>query len=472
MTAGQKGNPEIVRFGTSGWRGRIARDFTYANVRRLAAAVALHLKQRKKICHVFAAYDTRFSARLFAAEAARVLAAHGHRVSLAAEHTPTPAVSALMRAGGWDAAVNLTASHNPAEWLGLKFTPASGAPASPEETRAIEALVPAGFAPPAATANLPLQSAKSSYFSALRRAVDFRLLRRSGMWLAVDPMHGAAVGWLSELLRAENIAFASIHDETDPLFGDVMPDPSGERLVPLAALVRKGKAAIGLAFDGDADRFGVLNEKGHPLSANLVIAMLCDYLLRGKRMKCCVLARSVVTTHLVDDVARRHGVACLETPVGFKHIGALFLEGKAGAGGEESGGFSTAEHMPEKDGLLAGLLAAEMVAAEKKPLSALVREFYRRVGGRRESGRLDVRVGGPRRLLEHGRTVRSFGSWKVERAITLDGVKWLFGGGAWMALRASGTEPLVRLYAETSSARETKKLLNHGLAWLNRHKGR
>jgi phosphomannomutase len=284
-----------IRFGTSGWRGQIARDFTFENVRRLAWAIGRWLstqgaapasgrggrKPSPEPPPVFVAYDTRHMAEAFALEAARVLSAQGRRVLLAGEPTPTPAVSAFVRAKRLAGAVNFTASHNPCEWQGMKWTTQDGAPAPPETTRAIEALIPKDAKPLARQGENSIKhvSAKSVYFRALRRAVDFEGIRRSGLRVVVDAMHGAASGWLDGVLREEGIPHAALRTERDVLFGGAMPDPAPERLRELGRRVRKEGAALGLAADGDADRFGVLDGRGAFVSPNLVVAMLCDYVL-------------------------------------------------------------------------------------------------------------------------------------------------------------------------------------------------
>jgi phosphoglucomutase len=480
-----------IRFGTSGWRGQIARDFTFANVRRLAWAIGRWLstqgpapasgrggrKASPEPPPVFVAYDTRHMAEAFALEAARVLSAQGRRVLLAGESTPTPAVSAFVRARHLAGAINFTASHNPCEWQGMKWTTQNGAPAPSETTRAIEALIPKDakpLHPPQGSGgragrqgknSIKHVSAKSVYFRALRRAVDFERIRRAGLRVAVDAMHGAASGWLDGVLREEGIPHAALRTERDVLFGGAMPDPAPERLRALGRRVRKEGAALGLAADGDADRFGVLDGRGAFVSPNLVVAMLCDYVLRHKGAPTRRgLARTVVTTHLVDDVARWHGVEVFETPVGFKHIGEKLLRGEAVAGGEESAGFSTAAHLPEKDGIFAGLLVLDMVAREGKPFAALARDFFARLGTRRASARMDVH--GALRNGASSLRRKSFAGLRVLGTERADGIKWRLEGGAWLALRRSGTEPLVRLYAEAPSRAMAEKLLRLGKSFV------
>lgn len=472
-----------IAFGTSGWRGIIADTFTFPRVRLVARATAQHLAASglasKGIC---AAYDTRFLSERFAAEAARIVEAEKIPVTLSRSHAPTPAVSHLIRVRGFAGSINITASHNPAAWSGFKFNNEKGAPAPPETTKDLEARIDALLADPgeaffaaepvAAHHEHGSPSPESSaidpvfaepYFEALGGLVRFDEIRKAGITVAVDPLWGAARGWLPELFRRHAIPTVLLHDERDVTFGGLGPDPSEKNLAPLRDTVRSGRARIGMATDGDADRFGVVDADGTVVPANIVLALLADYLAesRGWRHG---LARTYATTRLIDAVASHYGVPLHQTPVGFKYLGELILEGKAYLAGEESAGMSVAGHVPEKDGLLAGLLSAEMVATTGKSLSRLRDDLFLKVGAY-HSAREDTPVNAFQmaRVRERMKTPPSaVGARKVTAATVLDGIRLDFEDGSWMLMRPSGTEPVVRYYVEARTPQDLARLVEDG----------
>lgn len=471
-----------IAFGTSGWRGIIAEDFTFPRLRLISAAVAGHVKDAglasKGLC---VGYDTRFLSEHFASESAKVLEAEGVPVTLARCHVPTPAISHFVRARGLAGAVNITASHNPAPWSGFKYNNEKGAPAPPETTKGIEARVRALQENPGeawfARQGVSIHHAHGpypegpvvdplfadGYFEALSGIVRFDAIRDSGITIGVDPLWGAGRGYLPEILRRHGVATVLLHDERDPDFGGLGPDPAGARLGELSRLCAEGSARIGIATDGDADRFGIVDADGTPVTANLVLALLADYLAssRGWRHG---LARTYATTSLIDDVAAHYGMELHETGVGFKYLGELLLEGKAYLAGEESAGMSVTGHVPEKDGLLAGLLAAEMVAASGKSLAELRADLFAKVG-ERHSGRHDTPVNPDQvaRLREKmANPPGEVGRRKVSRAQVLDGLRLDFEGGEWLLMRPSGTEPVVRYYVEARTPQELESLTREG----------
>jgi alpha-D-glucose phosphate-specific phosphoglucomutase len=465
----------LIRFGTSGWRAVIAEEFTVANVRRVAAAVAFHLAgtgaARKG---VFIGYDTRFLSDRFAREAAAVLAQRGVPVALSPAPVPTPAVAFAIVSGRRAGGLNITASHNPPEYNGLKFSTADGAPALPEITRAIESLANAGpgggaaepggapgtgdaAGPPARIRPLDIRAA---YFRQIGRLVRLPAIRKAGLRVACDLRHGASIGYLDGLLRQAARSVEAIHDRPDPLFGGSGPDCGETQLRPLGRLVARKRLHLGLATDGDGDRFGIVDRGGRFIPPNLFLAVLADYLLTFRRLPGGV-GRSVATTHLLDAVCAFHGRKLYETPVGFKYLGEHLRSGRAFLICEESAGLSLRGHVPEKDGILAGLLAAEMVAVRRKSIREQVRELFRKVGPL-HSRRIDYHMDAAARDRLAGRLEEvpsAFAGRRIARLDTTDGRKMIFQDGSWLLLRPSGTEPVVRCYAEARAPRDVEALL-------------
>jgi len=471
----------IIKFGTSGWRGFIAEDFTFAGVRAVSQAIGEYVLAQEsgaKSRGIVVGYDTRFLSEGFAAEAARTLATQGISVLLCERDTPTPVIAyEILRrqaAGG----IIITASHNPPEWNGVKFSAAWGGPALPAATREIEgranALLSdqsgAGIPLPKAEARGLLQriDPRRSYLDRLRVLVDLERIRRAHLKVVMDPLYGSARGYLDELLREAGCEVTILHDWRDPYFGGRPPEPSADGLRELASRVVETRAHLGLATDGDADRFGLLDADGSFLEPNYFLGLLLSHLVRARGWQGGV-GRSVATSHLVDAVAKQLGIPVFETPVGFKYVGELIAQDKLVLGGEESAGLSVKGHVPEKDGILACLLAAEMVATHGGDrLVALLKALYAEVGTiltRRLNYHLDpgavetlrARLSEPPKRLT-GREVA-----QVNR---LDGVKMLLEDGSWLLLRPSGTEPVVRLYAEASTEQQLEALVAEGRALI------
>lgn len=446
-----------IRFGTSGWRARIAETYTFANVRRLTRAIAEHLLESGEARRgVVVGYDTRFLSEEFAAAAAGTLAQAGVPSRLAVRAVPTPAVAYGVvhhRAG---AGITITASHNPAHDNGLKLSAATGGPALPAVTRAIERRV-ASLPDPG---SLPLDEARArglvedvdlapAYLDQCRRMVDLPAIRRAGLRVVVDVMYGPARGYLDALLAEAGCEVTLLHGVRDVTFGGHPPEPAEEHLGELIATVRRTGAHLGLATDGDADRFGIVDRDGTVLAPNPVLALILRHLLghRGWRGG---VARSVATTHLLDALAARYGCPLHETPVGFKYLGDLITQGGAIFAGEESGGMSLRGHLPEKDGILACLLAAEVAAVEGMALGVVLERLYAEVG-RLVSVRVNVPLSPAVQHALAGRFAAppaTLGGRAVARVDATDGLKLDLGEGAWVLVRASGTEPVARLYVE------------------------
>ncbi|MBC7106074.1 MAG: phosphoglucomutase/phosphomannomutase family protein [Firmicutes bacterium] len=454
-----------ISFGTDGWRGIMARDFTFDNVALVARAIGEYLAGTGGQARgVVVGYDRRFLSERFAETVRDVLLARGIPVYTCREAVPTPVAAFAVRHYGAAGAVMLTASHNPPEYNGIKFIPENGGPAPPEVTRRIEELIRRLGAAPADGRAVPGRSAtvvdpRPPYLDHLARLVDQEAVGRAGLRVVVDAMHGAGAGYLEEALGRAGAEVVGLRTGRDPLFGGGLPDPAPERLAGLRERVRETGAHLGVALDGDADRFGLIDADGTYLGANQFLPVLYHHLL-AFRGAVGPVARTVATTHLLDRIAARYGQPVVETPVGFKYIGRALEEGCI-LGGEESGGLSLRDHLPEKDGILAGLLAAEVRAVRGRPLGALLRELMAEFGAVAPA-RLDVhtdRATRERVLEALGRLApERLAGRRVVRRTAVDGVKLVLEDGSWVLVRASGTEPLFRLYAETPDPDGTRAL--------------
>lgn len=463
----------VIKFGTSGWRGLIARDFTFENVRLATQGIALYLKaelaradspiyKRKPI--IILGHDTRFLGREFSLAAAEVLTNAGLTPLLCERDAPTPVISYTIRHRNAIGGINMTASHNPAEWQGLKFSTSNAAPANPEVTRQIEAnvaeLLAQNWSTKAAvvgTFECRTIDPAPAYFKQLKKLIDFGAIRKAKLKVAVELMYGTGRGYLDALLEKAGARVTVFHREPNPLFGGHHPEPNAEGMAEVSRLVRSGKAQIGLGLDGDADRFGIVDQDGTWLTPNQILALALYHLKKNRRWTGAVV-RTVPTSHQVDAVAQLLGVKVHETPVGFKYIGALMESEPIIVGGEESGGLSVKGHVPEKDGILACLLMAELVATERKSLGKILRELEKKTGAF-HTDRLNVKVRDKEALLTKlGGGLTSIGSFPVEKFINTDGYKFLLPNGEWVAFRASGTEPLIRCYIEAKSPAQLKRL--------------
>ena len=467
----------IIAFGTSGWRGIIAEDFTFAGVRAVTRAIGEYVladglgAARQG---VVVGYDTRFLSDAFAHQAATVLAAQGIRAFLTDRDTPTPVVAYEILRRGTAGGIIVTASHNPPEYNGIKFSASWGGPALPAVTRQIQeranAILATGDVPTLSLAEAESRGLveridpRPAFLDRLRALVDLPTLRRASLKVVVDPLYGSGRGYLDDLLREAGCQVTVLHDWRDPTFGGGSPEPSEEKLRELASRVVQTGAHLGLSTDGDADRFGLVDADGTFLEPNYFLGLLLSHLVRARGWTGGV-ARSVATSHLLDRVAQHLNIPVYETPVGFKYIGELITQDKVVLGGEESAGLSVKRHVPEKDGILACLLAAEMVATHKGArLGELLHALYDEVGTvltRRLNYHLDpATVAGLRARLED--PPRLLTDQAVIQVNRLDGVKLILEDGSWLLLRPSGTEPVVRLYAEASTERQLEALIAEG----------
>jgi alpha-D-glucose phosphate-specific phosphoglucomutase len=464
-----------IKFGTSGWREIIARDFTFDNVRLATQGIADYLNAELRnpqsaLAHrqptLILGHDTRFLGRHFALAVAEVLAANGIESLLCDRDTPTPVIAHTIRHRQAIGGINLTASHNPAEYQGLKFSTCNGAPAAPEVTQQIEAnivkLQAANWtfkAVPFGSYTCKTFNPQPDYFKQLHKLIDFAALKKARLKVAVDLSYGTAHGYLDTLLEQVGAKVTLFRNELNPLFGGHHPEPNAKNMADVSKFVRSGKAQIGLGTDGDADRFGIVDKDGTWLTPNQILALTLYHLKKNRGWTGAVV-RTVPTSHQVDAVAELLGVKVHETPVGFKYIGALMETEPIIVGGEESGGLSVKGHVPEKDGILACLLMAELVATEKKSLGQIMRELSKQTGDF-YTDRINIPFAAENKdalLAKLGGDLPSIGAFPVEKRITTDGYKFLLPKREWVAFRPSGTEPLFRCYIEAKSKANLKKL--------------
>lgn len=468
--------PLKIAFGTDGWRGIIAEDFIFDNVRLVARAVADYvIENGRQQQGLVVGYDNRFLSDRFAEETAEELNKKGIPVYITAKAVPTPVTAYAIKVHNAAGAVMLTASHNPPEYNGFKFIPEHAGPALPHVTKQIEEKIKqqqdlncqCGVEEAEGRYGHLVEEHHQAdyclsqkidpfdqYVAHISELIDLKAIGRAGLKIITDPMYGAGIGYLDTLLKQAGAEVETMHNYRDPLFGGGMPEPTGQSLVELRRRVLESGADLGLALDGDADRFGIIDKSGRYITPNQFLPLLYYHLMEVKGWRG-PAARTVATTHLLDRIAERYRQTVEETPVGFKYIGRCLHEKGAIIGGEESGGMSVKGHIPEKDGILANLLAAEMVAYHRKSLCELL-EQVNEIFGELHSSRLDVRTAPeqkPRVLEELAQfNPAAVNGIKVTGRLTIDGTKLLLADGSWVLVRASGTEPLFRIYAEAESS--------------------
>ena len=462
-----------IKFGTSGWRAVMAEEFTFANVQRAVTGIARYVaSQKPQGARVIVGRDPRFLGETFCSMAAEILTAHGIVPLVVAEPAPTPAFAHAVVQNQADGVINFTASHNPPEYNGIKFSTPDGCPALPEVTKEIEAEIVAGDSTSAkgssnASAEQTSLDPKPGYLKRLGEIVDLDVICKANLRVAFDPMWGAARGYSDELLRSVGLQVGTVHDYRDVLFGGHAPEPDDHLLEDLRKQMRETGAQIGIATDGDADRFGVVDADGKFVQPNYVIALLFDYLVESRGWKNGV-AKSVATTNLINALAKHHEVELHETPVGFKYIGELIMQDKIAIGGEESAGLSIRHHVPEKDGLLAGLLCCEAVARRGKSLGEQLKAISNQVGSyfpQRQNFRLTPEV--KDKFTEKLKSdPRDFCGHPVNQVVRTDGLKLVFSDGSWVCYRLSGTEPVVRVYTEARSEKGLEKLSTAAKHWI------
>ncbi|MFY9690758.1 MAG: phosphoglucomutase/phosphomannomutase family protein [Candidatus Acidiferrales bacterium] len=458
--------PEI-KFGTDGWRGVIAEDFTYENVRKVAHAIARYVVRAEKPgSGVVVGFDTRFGSENFARAAAEAISATGTPVWLAADACPTPAVSLLVRLRGAGGGIQITASHNPYRWNGVKFKASYGSSASPVIVAQVEAELAKVLhdgvpALPPREELIHSLDVRTPYLETLDKLVDWDRLKSSTFRYVIDPMHGAGRGLLRELFRRHGIEAAEIRGTRDPLFGGVNPEPIEPHVEALRRAVIDGGYDAGFALDGDADRIGAIDRDGTFITPHQIFSILLWH-LAGTRNLTGDVAKTFSTTKMIDKIAQKFGRKVWETPIGFKYICDRMLEGDIVVGGEESGGIGTKLYLPERDATVSALLLAEVMAWHGKRLGELVAMLHREFG-EHHYGRVDLTV----KDGQKEKAIARFSEpkfdklldWPIVRREDLDGVKVYLGEIGWVMVRASGTEPMLRVYSETTRPETTKRLL-------------
>lgn len=467
----------MIKFGTSGWRAIMGEEFTFQNVRLVIQAIANYLRKKSpdNQISVLVNYDTRFLSERFAFEAAKVLSHNNIHVYLSDRDAPSQSQAFQIIRRKAHAGINFTASFNPPEYNGLKFNSETGAPALPELTEKIEKEIELltkdySFYPlypkKEFIEKIDLQK---DYLVFIQNKIDFDTIRKSKIKVGVDLLYGTSREYLDEILEENHIPVEEIHGYIDPYFGGITPSCTEENLQELKKVVKEKNCHVGIATDADGDRFGILDENGNFVIQNLILSLILDYLVTVKKWKGGV-ARSVATTHLVDRIAREHSLPLFKTPVGFKYLADLYLKKKIVFGGEESGCMAIRDHLPEKDGIYAGLLVVEMMVTMGKSLSELIQGLFRTYG-RREGKRKNVPLTPKReKKLENLRNQppSKLGERTVIGAETIDGIKLDFSDDDWVLLRLSGTEPIIRCYAEAGSKKEVDKLVKLGLELLEK----
>jgi phosphomannomutase len=456
-----------IKFGTDGWRGVMAEDFTDASVRQVAQAIARYVVRAEQPARgILVGYDTRFASERFASVAAEAVAATGTPVWLSEQACPSPALSLLVRQRGAAGGIMITASHNPYRWNGVKFKASYGSSALPSIVAQIEKeleTVLRDAVPPLPPRNDLIGSldVRAPYLETIEKLVDWDRLRSAGLRFVVDPMHGSARGLLRELMTRHGVSCDEIRGSRDPLFGGVNPEPIEPHVEALRRAVLAGGYDAGLCADGDGDRIGAMDSDGTFVTPHQIFSLLLWH-LAGTRQLAGDVAKTFSATKMVDKIAQKFGRKVFETPIGFKYICELMLERDILLGGEESGGIGTKLYLPERDATVAALLLAELMAWHGKRLGELVRTLHAEFG-EHHYGRVDLELkpGQKERAIAYfaNSKLARLLEWPVVRREDMDGIKAYLGEVGWVMVRASGTEPMLRIYSETTRPETTRRIL-------------
>ena len=466
-----------IKFGTDGWRAVIADDFTFDNVRRVAGGIASYVLQHEDSSRgVIVGYDTRFGSPSFARAAAEVLAEAGIPVKLANDYAPTPAISFAVKSQGTAGGVVITSSHNPWNWNGVKFKGKFGGSATPAIMKIIERETAAGARPKGTRASVEEVDLKPAYIAAVCQFADLELIAKANFKFAIDSMYGSGRGILAQIFTEHGIQHVAIRQEVNPLFPGINPEPIEPHVRMLQDVVVSEKCHAGFATDGDADRIGAVAEDGSFVDSHKIFSVLLEWILKRKQWPGEVV-RAFNTTRMLDRIAAKYGRKLNECSIGFKYIADLMMERDIVIGGEESGGIGYSRYLPERDGVLNSLLLANVMAEEKKPLGELVADLQKEYGphyyGRRDLHISDeIKNGAIARAKADG--TRRLGRFGVLKKESLDGVKFFLdaptngnGAEAWVLFRASGTEPLLRIYSEAASPELVEEILAASEAFVH-----
>ena len=476
-----------IHFGTDGWRGVISDTFTFHNLRRISQAIADAVASEEWLNGVTSGpkpdskrmvvgFDTRFLSDRYAAEAARVLAANGYKVYLTTADVPTPSVSYTVRHLGAIAGIMITASHNAPRYNGVKLKAAQGYSAAREQCRRVEVYLSDNESRGRGPNLMDFEQARAeglierinptpAYYDHLRQLIDFDKIADNPQHIVVDSMFGSGRGQIGGILQGTGCEVFEVRGEMNPGFGGIHPEPIGHYLGALAGAIAAGHGQLGLATDGDADRLGAMDGRGQFVDPHRIMALALKYLYekRGLRGK---VVKTVSTTQMINRLAEKFGLEVIETPVGFNYIAEWMLQDDVLIGGEESGGISFKGHIPEGDGILMGLLLTEMVAESGVPLDEMVADLLAEVGPAQYK-RVDLRLARPivkeqmvKQLAEDAPS--SIGGVEISSVNTMDGVKYLLADDSWLLIRPSGTEPVLRVYAEAREPEQVSRLLEFG----------
>jgi len=466
-----------IKFGTDGWRGVIADDFTFDNVRRVAGAIASYvLKYEDSKRGVIVGYDTRFGSPAFARLAAGVLTDAGIPVKLANDYSPTPAISYAVKQQGAAGGVMVTSSHNPWNWNGVKYKAKFGGSATPAIMKKVEEELHAGVMPKGKTTEIQEVDLKQAHIDAMCKFADVELIAKAGFAFAVDSMYGSGRGVLARIFSHHGIKHVAIRQEVNPLFPGINPEPIEPHIELLRQTVVKQKCHAGLATDGDADRIGAVAEDGTFIDSHKCFSVLTRWLLERKKWSGDVV-RAFNTTGMVDRIAAKNGRKLHECPIGFKYIADLMMEHDIVIGGEESGGIGYSRYLPERDGILNALLLANVMAEERKPLGELVADLQREFGPH-YYGRRDLHIPDTVKNATIERacatSTTKMGKHAILKKETMDGVKLFLaapnhanGAEPWVLLRASGTEPLLRVYSEAATPELVTEILEDAKSFVD-----
>jgi len=457
-----------IKFGTDGWRAIIADTFTIKNLETVTLATAMWLKETNDKPSVIIGYDTRYAGERFSTHVARVFASQGISSVLSQGHTTTPAVSLATVKHGKDAGIVFTASHNPPSYSGFKIKASFGGPALPAQIDAVEK-----YLEEAAAVNLELATSKeyqdqglismsdlnAEYLAAIRAGIDIDAIKNSDFKVAYDAMHGAGLGLIAELLGADKVT--ELRNDFNPSFGGQAPEPIEKNLQDLKKLMEGGDHGIGLATDGDADRIGLFDEKGNFVDSHRILCLLVDFLHNDREMRGDIV-KTFSCTDMLDRLAEDLDIKIHTTKIGFKYIAPIIVDGNVLVGGEESGGMAVAGHIPERDGIYIGLLMAEMMVKRNMSLSALVEDLFERYGSHycvRNDAHLTQKA--KEEVIERlgGEGLASAGSRTTEKKEEMDGYKFRMNDGTWVMIRPSGTEPVLRIYAEAKTPEAAQELI-------------
>jgi phosphomannomutase len=459
----------MIKFGTDGWRAILGEEFNDENVEQVTLAIAKYVYENYGLEKQFLiGYDPRLQADSYAKKCAEILTERGFIVTLSSRVVPTPvlAYNAKFRNA---CAIMFTASHNPPKYLGMKFIPDYAGPATSDITDAIMANLGQNFPPQGEKTQLITADFGPLYYAHIKKIIDFEKIKNLKSKILYDGFYSASIGYFDKILEDNGVGFESMRMEHDPNFGGLMPDPKPQYLTELVNAINARHDAIGVANDGDADRFGVINENGYYVPADIVIAILLKYLVERKGYTGSVV-KTVGTSLLVDETAKKLGIDVIETAVGFKHVGEAMRKNEVIIGGEESGGLCIQGHIPEKDGLLANLLLLEAVADSGLTLEEMHRKTFEFVGCKFYTDRQDLQKSNSdeiSKIIEKFKTAKKFNDFKVTDTDLKDGVKLMLGDRTKLLVRPSGTEPLLRIYFETDTRPkmvELKEAVNNFLA--------